>query len=67
MEPPGSPDNPLGSRWMGFNTEGYGMHGTADPDAIGQYATLGCLRMHNKDIEEVFELIPVGTTISIIE
>lgn len=64
---PGSPDNPLGTRWMGFDLEGYGLHGTTDPDAIGQYATLGCLRMHDGDIEELFELVGVGTPISIIE
>jgi len=67
VEPAGSPDNPLGNRWMGFDIKGYGLHGTTDPDKIGQYATLGCLRMHNKDIEELFELIPVGSLISIIE
>ena len=67
VEPAGSPDNPLGNRWMGFDVKGYGLHGTTDPDKIGQYATLGCLRMHNKDIIELFELIPVGSLISIIE
>ncbi len=67
VEPAGSPKNPLGSRWMGFDLEGYGLHGTTDPDKIGQYATLGCVRMFNHEIEELFNIVPVGTTVSIIE
>jgi lipoprotein-anchoring transpeptidase ErfK/SrfK len=67
VEPAGSPKNPLGSRWMGFDLEGYGLHGTTDPDKIGQYATLGCVRMFNHEIEELFNIVPVGTTVSIVE
>jgi len=67
VAPAGSPDNPLGTRWLGFDLEGYGLHGTTNPDQIGEYATLGCVRMHNHDIEEVFELVPVGTVVSVIE
>jgi lipoprotein-anchoring transpeptidase ErfK/SrfK len=64
--PPDSPDNPLGTRWMGFDKEGYGLHGTTRPDEIGQFATLGCVRMLNEDIESLFELLPVGTEVTII-
>ncbi len=62
-----APDNPLGTRWMGFDLEGYGLHGTADPESIGKYETLGCIRMFNEDVEEIFGLLPVGTPISVIE
>ncbi len=64
--PPDSPDNPLGTRWMGFDKEGYGLHGTTRPEEIGQFATLGCVRMLNEDIESLFELLPVGTDVTII-
>jgi LysM repeat protein len=42
--PAESPDNVLGSRWMGFNLPGYGIHGTISPEKIGQQATKGCIR-----------------------
>jgi lipoprotein-anchoring transpeptidase ErfK/SrfK len=67
VAPPGSPDNPLGTRWMGFDIESYGLHGTTDPDSIGQSKSLGCIRMLNPDVEELFEIIPVGTPITVTE
>ena len=63
---PDSPDNPLGTRWMGFDKEGYGLHGTSKPEEIGQFATLGCVRMLNADIEPLFELVPDGAEVTII-
>lgn len=64
--PPDSPDNPLGTRWMGFDKEGYGLHGTSKPEEIGQFATLGCVRMLNEDIETLFEILPVGTEVTVV-
>ncbi len=51
--PPTSPENILGSRWMGLNLPGIGLHGTTQPDEFGKQATEGCVRMRNKDMEEV--------------
>jgi lipoprotein-anchoring transpeptidase ErfK/SrfK len=66
--PPESPENELGSRWMGFDTNPhYGIHGTIHPDAIGTNATAGCVRLANPDVEELFDLLPVGTTVTIQE
>jgi L,D-transpeptidase ErfK/SrfK len=62
-----SPDNPLGTRWMGFDRDGYGIHGTKDPDSIGKFETLGCIRMLNQHVEELFDILPVGTAVSVIE
>jgi lipoprotein-anchoring transpeptidase ErfK/SrfK len=62
----GSPSNPLGKRWMGLNIGGggrYGVHGNASPRSIGTYASHGCVRMINPDVEELFEYIPVGTPV----
>ncbi|WP_077308828.1 L,D-transpeptidase [Terribacillus halophilus] len=67
----GDEDNPLGSRWIGFNakdTQGrtYGIHGTNRPESIGRSVSAGCIRMQNKDVEELYEQIPVGTKVHIV-
>lgn len=64
----GSRNNPLGTRWLGFDaleTDGriYGIHGTNAPDSIGKYRSDGCIRMHNRDVELIYERIPIGTKI----
>jgi len=57
--------NPLGSRWMGLSAKGYGIHGTNVPTSIGQAASHGCIRMAKHDLEELFELVTVGTTVEL--
>ena len=44
-----------------------GIHGTWDDDSIGKRESAGCVRMHNKDVEEVFALVPVGTPVQILQ
>ena len=63
--PPESPANVLGTRWMGFDITGYGIHGTTELDKIGQQVTAGCVRMRNEDVEQLFTLIPLGTAVKI--
>jgi len=64
--PPESPQNVLGTRWMGFDTDPhYGIHGTTEPDKIGQQITAGCVRMRNAEVEEIFDLLPAGTQVVI--
>ncbi len=64
--PPESPENELGSRWMGFaENPQYGIHGTIKPNLIGQQATAGCVRLVNHDVEELFDLLPAGTQVTI--
>lgn len=57
----------FGSRWMGLNVPwgGYGIHGTNRPWSIGTYASVGCIRMFNEDVEEVYELVDVGTKVTV--
>ena len=63
---PEDPRNVLGSRWMELKPmegtakvgRGYGIHGTIDPESIGTPASLGCIRMRNKQIEELYDIIP---------
>ena len=64
--PSESPENELGSRWMGFDTDShYGIHGTLHPESIGQQVTAGCVRLKNEDVEELFDIVPVGTQVVI--
>jgi lipoprotein-anchoring transpeptidase ErfK/SrfK len=59
------PKNPVGSRWMGLSTKGYGIHGTNEPNSIGKAASHGCIRMGNADLEELFALVQVGDAVEI--
>lgn len=65
--PPESPKNILGTRWLGIDKEGYGIHGNTDPAAIGQQVTAGCVRMNNPDVEELFDIVPLGTEVTIVD
>ena len=63
---PAGPDNPLGSRWIGFWTDGknvIGFHGTPNPESIGRAASHGCVRMFDKDAQALFEKVEVGTPV----
>lgn len=57
----------FGSRWLGLDVPWgqYGIHGTNKPMLIGKCVSHGCIRMRNKDVEELFEMIPEGTTVYI--
>jgi lipoprotein-anchoring transpeptidase ErfK/SrfK len=63
--PPG-PDNPLGTRWMGLDAAGVGIHGTDAPTSIGYSASHGCIRMQVPDAEWLFERVHVGTPVVIL-
>lgn len=63
--PGGNPKNPLGERWLGLkinkdNGRLYGIHGTNDPRSIGTYASSGCIRMYNKDVIDLYNLVSEG-------
>jgi lipoprotein-anchoring transpeptidase ErfK/SrfK len=57
--PYGDPENPLGTRWIGFVNE-YGIHGTWEPESIGKEGSRGCVRMLNADVEELYDLLVTG-------
>jgi lipoprotein-anchoring transpeptidase ErfK/SrfK len=63
--PPG-PDNPLGTRWIGLSTPSVGIHGTPQDYSIGSAASHGCIRMHIPEVEALFEMVYVGTPVSIV-
>jgi len=63
--PPG-PGNPLGTRWMGLDAAGVGMHGTPDAASIGYSASHGCIRMYVPDAEWLYNQVHVGTPVFIV-
>lgn len=65
------PGEQLGARWLGLGVPGrewgetYGIHGTDDPESIGQHASSGCIRMHDRDVIDLDERIGIGTVVVI--
>ena len=55
----------FGSRWIGLNNPGYGIHGTNAPHAIGTAVSHGCIRMHNADVEQLFDAVAIGMLVII--
>ncbi len=72
---PDDPNNPLGENWIGLEgvdgeavgREGFGIHGTIEPDSIGKEASLGCVRMRNEDVAVVYQMLVIGKSTVIIE
>ena len=63
----GDPENPLGTRWLpwfqnGVKT-GYGFHGTNDDAGVGARVSKGCVRMHNRDVEILYDILPQSARI----
>ena len=57
--------NPLGTRWIGLDQKGYGIHGTNQPKSIGKAASHGCIRMAKHDLEDLFARVRVGDVVEI--
>ncbi len=62
--PPGK-GNPLGTRWLGLDQPGFGIHGTNEPGTVGRFASHGCIRMRNRDVEELFARVRVGDVVEL--
>jgi lipoprotein-anchoring transpeptidase ErfK/SrfK len=58
------PANPIGERWISLG-DGYGIHGTIEPDSVGNSESRGCVRMHDKDVEIVYDLLTIGSEVVI--
>jgi lipoprotein-anchoring transpeptidase ErfK/SrfK len=66
---PAGSDNPLGTRWIGFWTDGnnfIGFHGTPNEETVGTPASHGCIRMYDRDVQKLFEMVGVGTKVSVV-
>jgi len=73
---PEDPDYPLGSRWIGLEglkgnakgREGFGIHGTKDPEQIGTADSRGCIRMKNGEVILIYNLLEEGlSTVKVVE
>lgn len=59
----------FGGSWMGLNVPWgqFGIHGTLDPNSLGWSSSHGCIRMNNKDVAELYKIIPIGTKVTIVD
>ncbi len=71
----GNKANILGTRWLAIKDikapqndgRGFGIHGTWDNTSIGKYLSRGCIRMVNKEVEELYSLVPIDTRVRIVK
>lgn len=58
----------FGTSWMGLNVPwgNYGIHGTNNPNSIGYSVSSGCIRMRNRDVNELYKMVRIGTPVKII-
>ncbi len=63
----GGEDNPLGARAMYLGSSLYRIHGSNEPDTIGQAVSSGCIRMTNEDVADLYERVGVGTTVVVLD
>jgi lipoprotein-anchoring transpeptidase ErfK/SrfK len=64
--PGGSPRNPMGVAAMTLAGGEYAIHGTNVPGSVGGYVSYGCIRMLNDDITDLYQRVPVGTTVTVM-
>jgi lipoprotein-anchoring transpeptidase ErfK/SrfK len=59
----GSPRNPMGAAALTLSGGDYAIHGTNRPGSIGGFVSYGCIRMHNRDIVDLYGRVSVGTPV----
>ncbi len=62
----GGPDNPLGARAMYLGSSLYRIHGSNEPETIGQAVSSGCIRMVNEDVIDLYQRVRVGTRVVVL-
>ena len=62
----GGPDNPLGARAMYLGNTLYRIHGSNEPETIGQAVSSGCIRMTNEDVVDLYSRVKVGTRVVVV-
>ncbi|MBA4791631.1 MAG: L,D-transpeptidase [Rhizobiales bacterium] len=63
---PGGIDNPLGARAMYLGSSLYRIHGSNEPETIGQAVSSGCIRMTNDDVSDLYNRVKVGTKVYVL-
>jgi lipoprotein-anchoring transpeptidase ErfK/SrfK len=63
-----NPGGPFGAKWLGLSAPNgdYGIHGTNNPSSIGKAVSNGCIRTYNNNIIELYNLVPIGTPVTIV-
>ncbi|SCB92031.1 L,D-transpeptidase [Bacillus wiedmannii] len=61
----GAPNNPLGTRWLGLDKKEYAIHGTNREWTIGSRESNGCIRMHDRDIQWLYDRVQLQTKVII--
>lgn len=59
----GGPDNPLGARALYLGATLYRIHGSNEPETIGQQVSSGCIRLTNEDIIDLYGRAQIGATV----
>jgi lipoprotein-anchoring transpeptidase ErfK/SrfK len=62
---PGGPNNPLGARAMYLGSSLYRIHGSNEPQSIGQAVSSGCIRMTNEDVQDLYSRVKLGTRVTV--
>ncbi len=62
---PPSDTNPLGTRWLGLSIKSFGIHGTDVPGSIGHAQSHGCIRLRNRDVERLFDMVRTGDVVEL--
>jgi lipoprotein-anchoring transpeptidase ErfK/SrfK len=63
---PGGPNNPLGARAMYIGSTIFRIHGSNEPQTIGQAVSSGCFRMSNQDVVDLYDRVKIGTRVVIL-
>lgn len=65
--PGGHPSNPMGAAALLLSGDGqYAIHGTNNPGSIGRFASYGCIRMHNRDVLDLYARVRLGTRVKVV-
>lgn len=67
--PPG-PDNPMGSRWIGYYQDArgeIGFHGTSNTKSVGKTVSAGCNRMYEGDVQKLYEEVSIGDEVKVVD
>jgi lipoprotein-anchoring transpeptidase ErfK/SrfK len=64
--PAGAPGNPMGAAALLLAYDQYAIHGTNNPGSIGGFVSYGCIRMHNRDVLDLYERVSVGTKVIVM-
>ena len=59
----GGPDNPMGARGIYLGASLYRIHGSNEPDTIGQAVSSGCIRLTNEDVIDLYNRVHIGATV----